>query len=207
MFVKVCGITSKRDAHIAAGSGASAIGLVFCPSPRRVSPEQARTIRRGLPSWMEVVGVFLDEVASRVRYVADYCRLDAIQLHGNETPEMCRALGMPVIKAVRVRNRTSLDMIHIYRGNVRAILLDAWHPTQEGGRGRAFDWRLAAGARTEDVPLILAGGLTPENVGSAVAMVRPWGLDVSSGVERRPGVKEPFLVRRFLEQALPGNER
>lgn len=207
MFVKICGITSERDAHIAVGSGASAVGFVFCPSPRRVSPQQARYIRRNLPSSVEMVGVFLGDGMSRIREVAEFCRLDAIQLHGNETPDMCRAIGMPVIKAVRVRDEASLKLIRLYCGRVRAILLDAWHPTYGGGTGRKFDWRLAAGARAEGVSLILAGGLTPENVGSAVVEVGPWGVDVSSGVERRPGIKDPFLIRRFLEQVSAGVER
>lgn len=207
MFVKVCGITSERDAHIAAASGASAIGLVFCPSPRRVSPDQARIIRRRLPLSVVVVGVFQDESVSRVRDVADFCRLDAVQLHGDETPEMCRAVDMPVIKAVRIRDKASLNAAHVYRGSVRAVLLDAWHPTYGGGTGRKFDWNLAAGAGAEGFPLIIAGGLTPENVISAVAVVRPRGVDVCTGVESRPGVKDPLLVRRFLEQSRKSAER
>lgn len=207
MFLKICGITSERDAQTAVRYGASAIGLVFCSSPRRVSPRQALCIRRSMPSSIEVVGVFLDEEVSRVRETADFCGLDAVQLHGNEPPEVCRAVDLPVIKAFRVRDQVSLSLINDYRGAVRAVLLDSWSPDVGGGTGRRFDWSLVAGARAFDVPMILAGGLTPDNVASAVAGVGPWGLDVSSGVERSPGEKDPVLVRRFLERALACVER
>ncbi|MCF8063206.1 MAG: phosphoribosylanthranilate isomerase [Deltaproteobacteria bacterium] len=201
MFVKICGITSERDARVAACCGASAVGFVFCPSPRRVSPEQARSIRCALPSSLEVVGVFMGDPVQRVREVAAFCRLDAVQLHGDETPEICRAVSWPVIKAFRVKDGSSLGLIPCFRG-VRAVLLDAWHPDREGGTGRTFDWGLAGAVVFPDIPLVLAGGLTPQNVASAVAEAEPWGVDVSSGVERRPGVKDAALVQRFVELAL-----
>lgn len=207
MFIKVCGITNAEDAHWAVHCGASALGFVFCSSPRRVTPEQARVLCEGLPSGVRSVGVFVDDPLSRVREVAAYCGLDLVQLHGNPSPAACRRMGWPCIRAFRVRNETSLRSLQDYRGSVRAVLLDAWDEERAGGTGRTFDWRLAPRMRRLGMPVILAGGLTPENVGSAVAQARPHGVDVSSGVERRPGVKDPAMVRQFVKRARQASVR
>ena len=201
MFVKICGITNKEDAKTAVRCGASALGFVFCSSPRRVTPEKVRTIREGLPAHVRTVGVFTDEPVHLVREVAAFCGLDMIQLHGGPPPGTCRAVGRPCIRAFRVRDETSLDSIEDFRGAVHAVLLDAWDPEWAGGTGRVFDWSLVPRVKDLGLPVILAGGLTPKNVGPAVDRVRPYGVDVSSGVERSPGLKDPDLVRCFVDRA------
>jgi len=207
VFVKVCGITNAKDAHWAVRCGASALGFVFCASPRQVTPEEVRVIREELSPHVRVVGVFTKESVHRVREVATYCRLDLVQLHGDPSPGVCRDVGLPCIRAFRVRDETSLRSVRDYRGAVHAVLLDAWDAERAGGTGRVFDWRLVSRKEALEIPVILAGGLTPENVGEAVAKVRPHGVDVSSGVETRPGIKDPTLVRRFVKRARSGDAR
>jgi phosphoribosylanthranilate isomerase len=207
VFVKVCGITNAKDADWAARCGASAIGFVFCSSPRQVAPEEVRVIREELSPHVLAVGVFTEEPVARIREVAAYCGLDLVQLHGDPSPDICRHVGLPCIRAIRVRDERSLRSIHDYREAVHAVLLDAWDAERAGGTGRVFDWRLASRVRCLGMPVILAGGLTPGNVGAAVSAVRPHGVDVSSGVEARPGVKDPALVRRFVMQARLRDER
>ena len=204
MKVKICGITTARDAQAAARAGADAIGLVFAPgSPRRVTPAQAARIVRALPPGVTPVGVFVNEPPIRVAALAHRCRLGRLQLHGDETPAECRALrrrtGLPVVKAIRVARVEDLAVIPRYRGAVDAILLDTAMAGQRGGTGRAFDWRLAVRAKRFGLPVILAGGLTPTTVATAIRQVRPVEVDVSSGVERRPGVKSPAKIRAFCD--------
>lgn len=199
VHVKICGITSEKDASIAARAGASAVGFVFSKSPRQVTPEKARAIISTLPPFLQSVGVFVDEPAGKVREVADYCGLDLVQLHGKEPPEVCRSLSPRVVKAFRVQESSDLEMIPPYREAVRGVLLDSRVKGASGGTGRSFDWRIALEARDLGIPLILAGGLGPHNIRGALCRVRPFGVDVSSGVERAPGVKDPVLVRMFLE--------
>jgi len=201
VFVKVCGITNGEDAKTAVRCGVSALGFVFCPSPRRVTPEKARAIRAGLPAHVRAVGVFTDESALRIREVAVYCGLDLVQLHGDQSPETCRALGVPCIRAFRIRDETVIPTILRFHAAVYAVLLDGWDLEKAGGTGRSFDWELVPRAGRLGARVILAGGLTPENVALAVARTRPHGVDVSSGVERRLGIKDPALVRRFIAQA------
>jgi phosphoribosylanthranilate isomerase len=201
VFVKICGITNREDAGTAVRCGASALGFVFCSSQRRVTPEKARAIREGLPPNVRTVGVFMDEPVPLVREVVAFCGLDMIQLHGGPPPGTCRAVGRPCIRAFRVRDETSLDSMEDFRGAVHAVLLDAWDPERAGGAGRVFDWSLVPRVSGRGLPVILAGGLTPENVGTAVDRVRPYGVDVSSGVERSPGLKDADLIRRFVDRA------
>jgi phosphoribosylanthranilate isomerase len=198
--VKICGITRLEDAQAAVDAGADALGFVFYPpSPRYVTAEQAERIIRTLPPFVTTVGLFVDVALDRVNEVAARCGLDRIQLHGRETPEFCRQITRPVIKAIRIRNAESLTHVPDYK--VAAYLLDAYvEGALPGGTGASFSWELAARAMPYG-PVILAGGLTPENVEVAIAQIRPYGVDVSSGVERAPGIKDHRKVREFIVHA------
>jgi len=193
--VKICGITNLEDALMAVEAGADALGFVFYrDSPRHIYPEQAALIINKLPPFVQTVGLFVNEDFTTVNETADLCGLDLLQLHGDETPEYCQAVNRRVIKAFRVKEISSLNVIHKY--NVAACLLDAWSPSAPGGTGKTFNWEIAAAAATERI--ILAGGLTPENVAEAVRIVKPYAVDVSSGVEYAPGKKDAELLQRFF---------
>jgi phosphoribosylanthranilate isomerase len=197
--VKICGITTVEDALLAVEAGADAIGLVFHePSPRHVFPEQAAAIVRALPPFVQSIGLFVNADIELVNATADWCRLGLVQLHGDESPEYCGKVNRRVIKAFRVKDITSLDPLKDYR--VSGYLLDAWSPAAYGGTGMSFNWEVAKVAEKYS-PIILAGGLTPENVHSAVEIVAPYAVDVSSGVESAPGKKDPDKVREFIRQA------
>jgi phosphoribosylanthranilate isomerase len=198
--VKICGITRLEDAQAAVDAGADALGFVFYPpSPRYITPEQAAQIIRALPPFVTTVGLFVDVALDHVNGMAARCGLDRIQLHGRETPEFCRQLTRPVIKAIRIKNAESLTHVPDYK--VSAYLLDAYvEGALPGGTGASFSWELAARAMPYG-PVILAGGLTPENVEVAIAQIRPYGVDVSSGVERAPGIKDHQKVREFIAHA------
>lgn len=196
--VKICGITGKEDALTAVEAGADALGFVFYEkSPRHVSPQKAAAIIRELPPFIQTVGLFVDEEAEQVNWTADFCGLDLVQLHGDEEPEYCVGISRRIIKAFRVRTAASLAAIRRYQ--VSGCLLDAWSPDVRGGSGQTFDW-LLAGEACSAGRLILAGGLTPENVVDAVRCVSPYAVDVSSGVESAPGVKDPAKVREFIRR-------
>lgn len=201
--VKICGITNIEDAQLAVEAGADALGFVFYPpSPRYVTPEQARLIIRTLPPFIIAVGLFVDASAGAINAIAEQCDLDRIQLHGRETPDFCEAVARRVIKAFRMKNAESLASLPSYR--VSAYLLDAYvEGALPGGTGSSFVWELAWQAKPYG-PVILAGGLTPENVGDAVRQVRPYGVDVSTGVEQAPGLKDPHKVRTFIARAKNG---
>lgn len=192
--VKICGISDVENALVAAEAGADAIGLVFAPSRRRVTVEQAREIVDALPPFVTTVGLFVDEDPARIEEVADACRLDVVQLHGSESPGFCAALGRTVIKAIRVKDAASLAVMDGYR--VAGFLLDSYHPEVAGGTGRTFDWDLAEQVSGR-YRVILSGGLTPANVTEAIEKVRPHGVDVSSGVET-DGRKDPAKIREFV---------
>lgn len=192
--VKICGISDVGSALVAADAGADAIGLVFAPSRRRVTVEQAREIASVLPPFVTKVGLFVDEDRERIEEIVGACGLDAVQLHGREPPEFCAALRVPVLKAIRVKDATSLQAMSTYR--VAAFLLDSYHPETAGGTGRSFDWTLAAQV-SRSARVILSGGLTPENVQEALDQVRPFAVDVSSGVER-DGRKDHAKIREFI---------
>ena len=199
--VKICGLTRVSDALAAVEAGADALGFMFYSrSPRHVTGAQAREIARHLPPFVARVGVFVNPDEAEVRELAAAVGLTAIQLHGEESPAVCARLaaaGLPVIKAWRVRDAASLAGLTAYRA-VSAWLLDAYVKGQRGGTGERFNWELAEQARAHGVPIILAGGLTPENAAAAARQVRPYGLDVSSGVETTPGQKDPARIRAFL---------
>jgi len=208
---KICGITSAADALLAAGAGADALGLNFCPhSPRCVTLEVARTIVDLLPARVARVGVFVNASSEEVAAVADQLRLDFIQLHGDEPPARLKDLvPRQVIRAFRMRGDridTVLDYLracHECGAPPAAILVDAFDPGRYGGTGKAVDWGRARelSVLVKDAKYILAGGLTPDNVGAAIAAVRPWGVDVASGVESRPGTKDGALMRRWVDEA------
>ncbi len=194
MRIKICGITDIATALAAAEMGADAIGLVFAPSRRQVSVEAARAIADAAPPFLTKVGVFVDEDPARVDAIAAACGLDVVQLHGHESPQVCAGSRRPVVKAIRVADASSLEQIGAYR--VAAFLLDSDVPGVAGGSGRSFDWTLAVSA-ARSARIILSGGLTPENVQDALNCVRPFGVDVSSGVETG-GRKDPEKMCTFI---------
>jgi phosphoribosylanthranilate isomerase len=197
--VKICGITNIEDALHAAGCGADALGFVFYDrSPRCLTPEAARGIIAELPPFVTAVGLFVNETPERIRQIADFCGLDVLQLHGDEGPADCDFAPRRVVKALRVKKAASLDGHAAYA--VSALLLDAWVAGTYGGTGERFNWELAA-AVARQRPVILAGGLRAENVAAAVHTVRPYGVDVSSGVEAAPGKKDPAKVEAFIRNA------
>lgn len=197
--VKICGITNLDDALAAVDAGADALGFVFYEkSPRNVNPMQASAIIAKLPPFVQAVGLFVNDEAERVNWTADFCGLDLIQLHGDEEPDYCPEIRRRVIKAFRVKDAASL--VPLRRYSAAGILLDAWSPAAPGGTGETFDWDLAKEA-AEFGRLILAGGLTPDNVRRAVEQVRPYAVDVSSGVEAAPGKKDHDKVREFIRRA------
>jgi phosphoribosylanthranilate isomerase len=203
--VKICGITSIEDALAAAEAGADALGFVFFEkSPRYIEPEKAAAIIAQLPPFVQVVGLFVNAALDFVNLTADSCRLDIVQLHGDESPAYCQAVRRRVLKAFRVRGMESLAAMADYR--VAAFLLDAYTPGVYGGTGESFNWDCAVAAKGRG-PIVLAGGLDAENVASAVERVAPYGVDVSSGVESSPGRKDHEKVRRFIQQAKAAGTR
>lgn len=199
--IKICGLTAPAAAEHAAEAGAWALGMVFWPgSPRAVSIPAAAEIAGPVRRRTELVGLFVDATLEEVVGTAEAVGLTWVQLHGHEGPSFCEAVarraGVKVIKAARLRARADVQAIDAFR-NVDAHLLDHYRPGVPGGTGETFDWALA-GERRSEVPLVLAGGLTPENVGEGIAATRPWAVDVSSGVERSPGEKDPELVEAFV---------
>ena len=199
MKVKVCGITEHDDAAMAVKLGVDALGFIFAPSPRRITPEMARHIIDTLPPFVKTVGVFVDEDLAVIRQIRSFCGLDMIQLHGNETPQFCRELMPFAIKAIRVNDELSLTMLKPYVGHVRAILLDTYEKGKMGGTGKAFDWSLALKAKGLGMPIVLSGGLNPSNIRKAISTVRPYAVDVNSGIEERPGKKSPLLMKELME--------
>jgi phosphoribosylanthranilate isomerase len=197
--VKICGITNLEDASLALRLGVHALGFVLAASPRQVAPETVRDIVRAIPPLVQTVGVFVNESPSRVREIMAFCGLDLAQLHGDESPDDCEAITPRAIKAIRLRDETNLAVAETYRDKVRAVLLDSYVKGRRGGTGTTLDWDLAARGLKLGIPVILAGGLNPGNVRRAVSAVRPFAIDVNSGVEERPGKKSPALVDRLME--------
>lgn len=192
MFVKICGITRVEDADAAVVAGAGAIGFVFWPrSPRFIDPYRARAIAARLPPFVTPVGLFVNQAREHVNAVASLVRLGAVQLHGDESPEFAASIEAPVIRAL------SVNQVGAWPAET-TLLLDAHDPVQRGGTGRTIDWTAAAAIAAQR-RVLLAGGLTPENVADAIARVRPFGIDVSSGVERSPGVKDHQRLRALFE--------
>ena len=196
--VKVCGITNTKDALAAVDMGADALGFVFAPSPRQVTRQQVTQIVLELPPFVSKVGVFVDSSLQEVTETLETCGLDLAQLHGSESPDFCQALFPRAIKAFSVRDESVLALLPQYR--VSAYLLDAYHQALKGGTGHTFDWEIARKAGQHGL-LILSGGLSPANVREAITQVQPFAVDVSSGVESRPGLKDHDKLRAFLDTA------
>jgi phosphoribosylanthranilate isomerase len=195
--VKICGITRPEDGLDAAQAGAHAVGLVFHPSsPRCVSIERARAIAERLPPFVTAVALFVDAEPELVRTVLDAVPVQLLQFHGNETPAYCAGFGAPYIKALRVRPGVDLLQYGALYAGARGLLLDTHVDELPGGSGRAFDWDLIPAGL--GLPIVLAGGLTPANVTQAVRRVRPWAVDVSSGVERGKGIKDAAMMAAFV---------
>ncbi|MBV8658930.1 MAG: phosphoribosylanthranilate isomerase [Burkholderiales bacterium] len=196
--IKICGLRDAATAVAAARCGADAIGLVFyADSPRHVTANKAHEIVASLPPFVSSVGLFVDADAHFVEGVLRTVPLDLLQFHGDESPEYCRAFGRPYIKAVRVRPGMDLVEYADRYGDARAILCDAYSAAAPGGTGERFDWDLLPSSLS--LPLILSGGLDPENVINAVRRVRPWAVDVSSGVERERGIKDVGRISAFVD--------
>ncbi len=199
MKIKICGITSLDDAETAVGFGADALGFVLAPkSPRAIRIHEVTAIVSRLPAFVTTVGVFVNPTLEEVWGALEAGPLDLIQLHGDEPPDFCAAFPGRALKAIRVKNRASIDAMANF--SVRAFVLDNYDEVRAGGTGKAFDWSLAEEAKMHG-SVILAGGLTPENVGDAIRRVQPYGVDVSSGVEASIGKKDPDKVRRFIANA------
>jgi len=197
--VKICGITNYDDAAMAVDLGADALGFIFAESPRKIGPANARDIIRRLPPFIKSVGVFVNEDITRLTDIADYCGLDNIQLHGDETPEICERLMPRAIKALRIKdNSTPLDYLE-YKGKVKAFLLDTYSEKAAGGTGITFNWDIALGFKKLGVPVILAGGLNPSNIRDAIEKVKPYAVDIGSGIEERPGKKDHELMIQIFE--------
>lgn len=196
--IKICGITRAEDGLAAAQAGADAIGLVFyTPSPRHVSIAQAAEIARALPPFVTTVGLFVNPGAEEVEAVLHQLHLDLLQFHGEEPPEFCRRFGVPYLKAVRVKPGLDLVQYADFYPDAKGLLLDAYVEGKAGGTGQSFDWGLIP--EQLPLPVVLSGGLDPTNVETAVRRVRPWAVDVSSGVEAARGIKDAAKIAAFVQ--------
>ena len=195
--VKICGMTNLKDVKVAVDGGVDAVGFIFYKkSPRSVTMQAVRKIVLELPPFVDSVGVFVNETAEQINKIADRCNLDRVQLHGNESPTFCKKIRRRVIKAIRVKDIQSLKKLSDYP--VSSFLLDTFSEDQYGGTGKVFDWNLAYPAKKYG-PIILAGGLTPNNVRQAIQRIQPYGVDVCSGVESQPGIKDHKKMQIFLK--------
>ena len=195
--VKICGMTNLKDVKVAVDGGVDAVGFIFYKkSPRSVTMQEVREIILELPPFVDSVGVFVNETAEQINKIADHCKLDRVQLHGDESPAFCKKIRRRVIKAIRVKDIQSLKKLSDYP--VSSFLLDTFSEDQYGGTGKVFDWNLAYPAKKYG-PIILAGGLTPINVHQAIQRIQPYGVDVCSGVESQPGIKDHKKMKAFLK--------
>lgn len=204
VWIKICGITNSTDAEAAVTYGANALGFVFAPSKRKVEPALARRIIQALPPEVEKIGVFANQEVGLVREIASYCGLTGVQLHGEESPEYCSSLrDYEVIKAIRVNTLLAEEALKAYLLNksIQKILLDTYVPEQLGGTGKTFAWELVPHHEWCEKPVIIAGGLNAGNVAQAIELGQPFGLDVSSGVEKEPGQKDLLKLKVFIERA------
>ncbi len=198
--VKICGITNLEDASIAVELGANALGFIFAPSPRQITPQKARAIIRAIPPFVKTVGVFVNEAPATIKEVMQHCGLDLVQLHGNESPGLCEELMPCTVKALRIKDESSLQTSQPYHGKVRALLLDTYSEEKAGGTGKTFDWNLAIKIKKMGIPIILSGGLGPSNIDLAIHTVRPYAVDVNSGVEKCPGKKSHILIKALMAE-------
>ncbi len=202
--VKICGFTRSDDAVVAANLGVDAIGLVFYPpSPRHVSIEQAKKIVQALPAFISVVALFVDEQETQIRTVLEQLPIDCLQFHGEESAEVCRQYNKPYMKALRVKPELDIMAAADEYQDAAALLLDAYHPGIKGGSGSQFDWNLIP--ENCPLPVVLAGGLQVENARQAVETVKPYALDVSSGVESSKGIKDVAKMAAFIQAIKEGD--
>lgn len=204
VLVKICGITNLEDASLAVELGAAALGFIFAASPRQITPQKARDIVKTIPPFVKTVGVFVDEQPAAIKKMIHYCGLDLVQLHGNESPDLCNQLMPHAIKAFRIKDGACLKTGRLYFGKVRALLLDSYSKQKAGGTGKTFDWRLAIEIKKLGIPVILAGGLDPSNIDQAIRTVKPYAVDINSGVEERPGKKNFSLMKALMEKVRRG---
>lgn len=198
--VKICGITNHDDALTAARLGASALGFIFARSQRQITPEKARDIITKIPPLVKTVGVFVNERQARIKQIIRFCGLDLIQLHGDESPELCYEMMPYTIKAIRIKDESSLKSIDTYYGKVRALLLDTFSRNLAGGTGKTFDWKLVKKIKEQSIPIILSGGLEASNIDRAIRTVQPYAIDLNSGVEEYPGKKSAVLMKELMEK-------
>lgn len=208
MWVKICGTTNLEDALLAVDAGADAVGFVFGPSKRRVTPEQVALMTRSLPDRVEKVGVIVNETAERIAEIVQTAGLTGIQLQGDESPELTHELRHMNLRLLvkTIQAAAGIDTLTTriapYRSQVDAVLLDSGSPAERGGTGKRFAWKEAATALSKvETRIIVAGGLNPDNVAEAIATLQPWGVDVVTGVERELGKKDPEKVRAFITAA------
>ena len=203
--IKICGITNLDDGLEAIAAGVDALGFVFVPNtPRYITPSQAKLVIKQLPPFITNVGLFVDSEIDEIKDIVNHCKLDAVQLHGNESPEMCSQISLQtkVIKSFHVKKELQVLRNEIANYRVAAYLLDTFIKGKAGGTGQTFDWRIAEGLSQR---IILAGGLTPDNIGTAIAQLQPYGVDVSSGVEKSPGKKDTNKIYSFVRQVRKAN--
>lgn len=199
MRVKICGITRQEDVQAAVAAGADALGFVFAPRSRRMlDPDAAAALVRRVPAFVSRVGLFMDQDSEQVRRILDRVPLSLLQFHGREDAAFCRQFGLPYIKALAMGSAPSLALAERSYADAAGLLLDSHRSGEVGGTGRSFEW---AGIPDLELPLILAGGLTPDSVRQAVRQVRPWAVDVSSGVEDAPGIKNAEKMKIFVSEA------
>ena len=197
--IKICGITRSEDALEAVAAGADAIGLVFYdPSPRAVTLDVAKSIVAAVPAFVTVVALFVNPSAKEVRQVLNGVRIDLLQFHGDEENDFCSQFQRPYIKAVRVRQTSDVVASSVRFPDAVGLLLDSYKPGVPGGTGETFDWSLIPASQSK--PLILAGGLTPENIASAIDQVQPFAVDVSGGVEAEKGIKDHSKINKFISE-------
>lgn len=197
--IKVCGITNQKDARAAVAAGADAIGFIFVPqSPRVADPDLVRAITGELPPFIDSIGVFCDEKIEIVEEIVNYCNLTLVQLHGSESPEYCKNISCRVIKSFSIHPESGKEELAAYSDVVSGFLLDTYHKDMAGGTGMVFDWKLVRQIQPPG-PIILAGGLNPENVGEAIRQVKPFAVDVNSGVEYQPGRKDTDKLKSFAD--------
>ncbi|MFZ7813285.1 MULTISPECIES: phosphoribosylanthranilate isomerase [Acinetobacter] len=208
---KICGITRVEDVHAIANAGCDAIGFVFYPpSPRHVTLEQAESLIRAVPAYVQAVGLFVNSRADEIQAILNKVPLDILQFHGDETPEQCQAIAQQVgrrwYKAIQVK--PDLDVVAEIQGyqdaGASAVLLDAWHPDLKGGTGHSFDWDTFPKL---NIPLILAGGLNPDNIEQAILTTQAYAVDVSGGVESAKGIKDQQLIERFMQGVHRGSAK
>ena len=198
--IKICGITNYEDAAMAVDLGVDALGFIFAPSPRKVEPEKARAIIKNLPPFIKTVGVFVNENLNKIMETIEYCGIDNIQLHGDESPEICESLMPRSIKALRIKDDCNIIEYEPYKEKVRAFLLDTYSKKAAGGTGKTFNWDIAVKMKALDVPIILAGGIKPSNIKEAIKKVNPYGLDIGSSVEEKPGKKDHLKMKELFKR-------